>query len=202
MRAWSLGRLVIGAAVVAAGAGCASDEENRESMAPPAQGEVAHGAAGVVEHLQPTASFRDHHAEMLEHLGHIDEMALSLADQPPTEQGTTMRQIVRFLKEDIATHAGEEERVLYPVVARAAGEPARLTDVPVFEHRVVERWISGLEAESMKARPDVRAFTRDALHLVGLLRAHFEMEEEVLLAQIDETMSAEQFEREVGRRMH
>jgi hypothetical protein len=41
-----------------------------------------------------------------------------------------------------------------------------------------------------------------ALHLIGLPRAHFEVEEEVLLAQIDETMSTEQFEREVGRRMH
>lgn len=201
MRAWRFRRLAISAALVAAGVGCASDEENRESRAS-MEGEAAHGAAGLVEHAQPTASFRDHHAEMLEHLGHIDEMTLSLAGQPAAEQGTTMRQIVRFLKEDIATHAGEEERVLYPVVARAAGEPTRLTDVPVFEHRVVERWIAGLEAESLKARPDTRAFTRDALHLVGLLRAHFEMEEEVLLAQIDETMSTEQFEREVGRRMH
>lgn len=43
--------------------------------------------------------------------------------------------------------------------------------------------------------------SRRAVHLVGLLRGHFEVEEQVLLPVLDATMTAEEFKREVGDRM-
>jgi hypothetical protein len=48
------------------------------------------------------------------------------------------------------------------------------------------------------ASPDAAAFVRRADNLLGLIWAHFEEEEMVLLPVLDETMTPEQFEREVG----
>lgn len=150
---------------------------------------------------RPTEAFRAHHVEILEHLGHIDAMAVGLRAQSPEEQIATMRRVVTFLREHIAAHAADEERVLYPVVQHHAGDDNQLTTVPIYEHRIVERWIAELDQESTKQDPDAAAFALTAHQLTGLLRGHFEVEEEVLLPVLDETMTADQFQREVADRM-
>jgi hemerythrin-like domain-containing protein len=150
---------------------------------------------------RPTESFREHHAEIREHLNHIDSMAASLSSQSPAEQRRTMQQVVGFLREHIGPHAADEERVLYPVVERQAGPGSRLTEVPIYEHRIVEKSIGRLDREAAKPTPDAAAFARDTLHLMGLLYAHFEDEEEVLLPVLDRTMTPDQFRREVADRM-
>lgn len=86
-----------------------------------------------------TEAFRVHHAEIREHLNHIDAMAAALPGQPPSEQRKTMQKVVSFLKEHIGPHAADEERVLYPVVEQQADNGSRLTSVPIYEHRIVER---------------------------------------------------------------
>lgn len=155
--------------------------------------------SGPVE--RPTKEFRSHHAEILVHLGHVDAMAARLGQETREQQVRTMQSVVGFFKEHIGPHAMDEERVLYPAVRRRAGEGNRLTEVPIYEHRIVERWIAGLEAEAAKPSPDAAAFAQKAVHLVGLLRAHFEVEEQVLLPVLDATMTPAEFKREVGDRM-
>ena len=150
---------------------------------------------------QPTKEFRAHHAEVLDHLGHVDAMAAGLEGETPDRQRQTMQGVVGFFKDHIGPHAADEERVLYPAVRARAGQGNRLTEVPIYEHRIVERWIGDLETEAAKASPDAGAFSRKAVHLVGLLRAHFEVEEQVLLPILDASMTPEEFEREVGGRM-
>ena len=150
---------------------------------------------------RPTESFREHHAEIREHLNHIDAMAASLSAQSPDDQRRSMQQVVRFLRDHIGPHAADEERVLYPVVERQAGPASRLTEVPIYEHRIVEKSIAALEREAAKPAPDADAFARDALHLMGLLYAHFDDEEEVLLPVLDRTMTPDQFRQEVADKM-
>ena len=183
-----MGAAAVAGAVIVGLAGC--------SAAPRAS---ATGASAPGE--QPTKEFRAHHAEVLVHLGHVDTMAARLEGESRDAQRETMRRVVGFFREHIGPHAQDEERVLYPAVARRAGRGARLTEVPIYEHRIVERWIGELEAEAAKPSPDAGAFAQKAVHLVGLLRAHFEVEEEVLLPVLDATMTAEEFNREVGDRM-
>lgn len=191
-QAWS--RVLRRAAVLTAGsmvvtmAGCAAESR--------AQGT---GASRSTE--QPTKEFRAHHATVLEHLGHVDAMAAQLEKEPRDEQLQTMQRVVGFFREHIGPHALDEERVLYPAVRQRAGEGNRLTEVPIYEHRIVERWIADLETEAAKDSPDAAAFSEKAVHLVGLLRAHFEVEEQVLLPILDTTMTPEEFEREIGDRM-
>ena len=172
-------------------------------------GAISRAAAGDAVQSQgdpsssprPTETFRAHHVEILEHLGHIDAMAVALRTQSSEEQIATMRRAVTFLQEHIATHAADEERVLYPVVQQHAGDDSQLTTVPIYEHRIVERWIAELDQESTKQDPDIAAFELTAHQLTGLLRGHFEVEEEVLLPVLDKTMTADEFQREVADRM-
>jgi hemerythrin-like domain-containing protein len=183
---------LLGLGVLALAAGCAThvfQADAAPSAPPPAPTE------------RPTEAFRAHHAEIREHLGHIDAMAVALRQHSPEEQRGTMRRAVTFLKDHIARHAADEERVLYPVVQRESGEGSQLTTVPIYEHRIVERLIATLDQEASQPSPDPAAFALAAHHLTGLLHAHFEVEEEVLLPVLDKTMTAAQFQREVAEKM-
>jgi hemerythrin-like domain-containing protein len=151
--------------------------------------------------VRPTEAFRVHHAEIEKHLRNVDAMVVALRWQSPEEQRETMRHAVTFLQEHIASHAHDEEHVLYPAVQRRAGQGSQLTVVPVYEHRIVERWIAELDQEASKSAPDPAAFALTANHLTGLLYGHFEVEEEVLLSVLDETMTAEEFQREIADQM-
>ena len=182
--------LGLGALVLAAG--CATSGGHSDSAA------AAHRPDPAA---RPTEAFRAHHAEIRVHLGHIDAMAVSLREQSPDEQRRTMRRAVTFLKDHIASHAADEERVLYPVVQRESGAGSQLTTVPIYEHRIVERLIAALDREASQPSPDIAAFALTAHHLTGLLHGHFEVEEEVLLPVLDRTMTAAEFQREVADRM-
>jgi hemerythrin-like domain-containing protein len=80
----------------------------------------------------------------------------------------------------------------------AGGGSNAFTSTMRYEHRIVGRWIAELRAESDKARIDAAKFARRTDNLLGLLWAHFEEEEEVLLPFIDKGMSKAQFERALG----
>ena len=106
--------------------------------------------------------------------------------------------MVRFLEEHIAAHAQWEERALYPVVDRQAdGGDNPFTASMRHEHVIVGRWIGELDQLAAADLANVQAFTRRADNLLGLIWAHFEEEEQVLLPVLDRSMSAEQFRKEV-----
>ena len=150
---------------------------------------------------RPTATFRAEHKEVLEHLRHVQEWIGTLSAQEPAVQKKTALKVVAFFEKHIGPHADWEERVLYPVVDRlAGGGPNAFTATMRYEHRVVGRWIGELRAESDKPAIDAARFARRTDNLLGLLWAHFEEEEEVLLPLIDKGMTKGQFERDVGDR--
>lgn len=146
----------------------------------------------------PSHSFRLEHAEFQQHFGHLDAMVGALATASPHEQAAHMAHIVGFLTDHLQGHAEWEERVLYRVVDREAGsgrEP--FTASMRHEHAIIRRWVAELAAEAGQKVPDARAFARRADKLLGLLTAHMEEEEEVLLPVLDRSLTAEQFQREV-----
>ena len=151
-----------------------------------------------------TEPFRREHAEIHEHLSHIDGLAGTLDGQSAGMQHETMARIVRFFKTHILAHAASEERFLYPVVDRFAGVGAgtsTFTSSMRYEHRMVERWINELERMSTSSVPDFRAFARRVDNLLGLINAHFEEEEEILLPILEANMTPEQFQKEIMSRM-
>jgi hemerythrin-like domain-containing protein len=146
-----------------------------------------------------TAGFRAEHREIQAHLRHVDEWVGALSAQPPAEQKKTAENVASFFEKHIRPHAEWEEKVLYPIVDKLAGSgPNAFTSTMRYEHRVVGRWIAELRAEADKAKIDAAKFSRRTDNLLGLVWAHFEEEEEVLLPFIDKRMSKEQFERGLG----
>ncbi len=158
----------------------------------PAQGQKA------TKDERPTAAFRAEHKAVQEHLRHIHEWAGTLSTQEPAVQKETMLKAVSFFEKHIKPHAEWEERALYPIVDRLAGGTNPFTSTMRYEHRVVARWTAELRAESDKPKPSAAKFARRTDNLLGLLWAHFEEEEEVLLPYIDKGLTNEQFEHELG----
>jgi hemerythrin-like domain-containing protein len=154
-------------------------------------------SAAAAEPSRPSDSFRKEHQEIQQHLAHVREWAGMLTTQKADEQRKTARRIVAFFVGHIKPHAEQEERGLYPLVDRLAGGSRPFTSSMRHEHRIVGRWIGELEKLSSSARPDYTAFARRTDNLLGLISAHFEEEEEVLLPIIDAALTAEQFEQEM-----
>ena len=146
-----------------------------------------------------TQAFRDEHEEVRVHLAHVAESVGQLARQDRAQQRKTAEQVTVFFEKHIRPHAEWEEQHLYPVIDRLAGtgEANRFTATMRHEHKVVGRWIDELRAELEKPNPDFVAFSRRADNLLGLLSAHFEEEEEVLLPYADRKMTRAQFEQAV-----
>lgn len=143
----------------------------------------------------PSAAFRAEHKEVLLHLGHVKEWAGALATQKADAQRKTALRIVEFFNGHIRPHAESEERTLYPLIDELTDTRKHpFTSSVRHEHRVVGRWIDELVAEVRKDAPDYVAFARRTDNLLGLLWAHFEEEEQVLLPIVDQRLSAEQFE--------
>ena len=166
---------------------------------PPASGDAA--ATRVAGDPLPTADFRREHAGIREHLEHLHTMVGGLAAQTPAERGETMEFVVRFLEEHIRKHAEAEEAILYPAVDQRAAKGRPFTATMRREHVIVGRWIDDLAREAARPAPDAVAFARQTDRLLGLITAHFEAEEEVLLPVLDATMTRAEFEREVGSRL-
>lgn len=153
------------------------------------------GAAGGDPVTKP---FRDEHVVVREHLGHMEQMVANVRESDAPERH--MRSLVSALKGHIGPHAAWEEEVLYPVVDRQAGE-AQFTKSMRYEHRIVERSIGELERMADSGAEPAR-FAQKAEQLLGLIHAHFEVEEEVLLPVLDSTMTPQEFAAEVLSRMH
>lgn len=170
----------------------------------PARHAHAHGAHGGSE---TTAAFRAHHAEIRTALDEAASRAMALSSASPEQAGELMHGIVHFFVHELMPHAEAEERVLYSAADRLVptAHGRRYTDALRYEHTVVAREVRALHEamESGERSPEALAdFQRRTLELVGLVKAHFGAEEDVVLAAFDELMSPEDFQREVVEPMH
>lgn len=146
-----------------------------------------------------TESFRKEHEEVQEHLRHIDSMAGSLATSDAAAQKKTASFIAKFLTEHILSHAEWEEQHLYPAVDKRthAGEYP-FTGSMRYEHTIVSRSIKELGEMAASERLDAVLFARKTDRLLGLIGAHFEEEEQVLLPILDKSTTREELEKELG----
>lgn len=149
---------------------------------------------------RPTDSFRHEHQNIVRELDRVAARAGALRGPVNARVRAEMAAIARFFEHDLIPHAEWEERVLYPAVDRRAASPPEhpFTATMRHEHRIVGRWTRELAAAAAAAHPNVRDFVRRTDGLLGLVRAHFEEEEEVLLPVLDRTMTAQEFEHEMG----
>lgn len=180
---------VLLAALLAPGASAAAGPEAKSAV------------AGTPADPRATAAYRLHHREVRAQLVHLDRLVARLPAQEERRRRDTMREVVARLEADLRPHVKEEEAALYPAVDDRAGGAEPFTSTMRREHRIIDRWIADLDREASRDRPNPQAFARLANRLLGLVEAHFELEEEVLLPFLDRTMTARQFQEEVADRM-
>ena len=111
----------------------------------------------------------------------------SLHQVNESEQLVLMQSVVCLLKEYLLPHLAAEEAVLYPAVDRHLQVPsASLTRVLVREHGIMRRWIEEMEDLAYRSMPDHNAFVRRGERLLGLMEAHFEVDEGALFPLLDQ----------------
>lgn len=147
---------------------------------------------------RPSEQFRKEHLEIKEHLAHVEKWTGTLTEEKPDEQKKTMQKIVTFFKDYIKPHAEWEEKKLYPAVDKRASKGGEVFTSSIrYEHKIVGRGIEELEKEANAKTPDVKTFSRKSFKLLGLISAHFEEEEEVLLPILDKSMTPAEFKTEI-----
>lgn len=145
---------------------------------------------------RPTASLRAEHATLMGRVQALSERIETLHEQKTMDQFSTAREVVDFIRRQIAPHAHAEEYTLYPAADWAAGEGSKLTEPVRFEHVLVSRRCDALEKAIAAGAPPGKL-----MHLcygiLGLVAAHFVVTEEVILPYLDKAFDAARFEKEV-----
>lgn len=152
------------------------------------------------DECRPTESLREEHHDVRTRIHDIREEVGRIPQADAASRKAAMGRLVEFLRRDVAPHAAWEERTLYSMVDRfrpCGAEP--FTASMRHEHTIVRRWIDELAHEAARPEPDARAFVRRADNLFGLIEAHMEEEEEVLLPVLDRFMTADEIRREIGK---
>lgn len=148
---------------------------------------------------RPSQQFRTELERLQQRLNAVELQLQGLALISRAEnQRKVMLQILAFFKTEIAPRTDWEEQHLFPAVdKRAAKNGEAFTSSLRYGHRIMARWIHALENETSLRYPDEIRFTQMTAQLLGLLKAHLEEEEEVLLPILDRTMTPQQFRDEI-----
>jgi iron-sulfur cluster repair protein YtfE (RIC family) len=118
-------------------------------------------------------------------------------DGAPDADGRSRMERVRGgLVSCLRPHLAWEERTIHPIVDKYACEgPAAFSSSMRYEHEIIYRWLGELEGLT---GGDIAAFRRRADNLLGLVEAHFELEERVLFPILDRSVSPAAFGAHVG----
>lgn len=133
---------------------------------------------------------------MLVTLQGLGERIEKMHEAATLDQLALAREVLAFVSRQVAPHARAEEYTLYPAADWAAGEGSRLTEPVRHEHQIVARRCLALEKAISAGAPAGRL-----MHLcyavLGLIAAHFEVTETVVLPYLDKAFDAARFEKEV-----
>lgn len=137
-----------------------------------------------------TGPLRARRAEVRAALEALSERIGALSATPPPARRDAMRSVVADLDASLRPHLEWEERTVHPVVDKFACEgPAAFSASMRYEHVIIHRWSADL-ARRAERGDDAAAFTRAADRLLGVVLAHFELEEEVLFPILDRSLAA------------
>lgn len=137
-----------------------------------------------------TGPLREARDRIRRSLAAIAERVGALGMLPIEERGAAMEQVAADLDARLQPHLEWEERTIHPVVDKFACEgPAAFSASMRYEHSIIHRSIGELRAMSLDPA-QAAAFARRADNLLGVVLAHFELEEEVLFPILDRALGA------------
>ena len=144
----------------------------------------------------PTEQIRDEHRRLMPHLQHVEDAAVGVTSWDHDRARRGLPRIVGFLRDELAPHASEEERVLYPAIDRVQG--ARMTATMTIDHMVIGERIEALESTVERALRNweddqmVAEVSRQLAAIAAIVLLHFRKEEEVLLPILDARLTVEE----------
>jgi hemerythrin-like domain-containing protein len=137
--------------------------------------------------VRRTEPLRQNLAQLRRILGTLERTLESVHEASEAEQIALMKSGVLTLKEYLLPHLAAEEEALHPSVDRQIpASSARLTEAMKREHDIMRRWIGDMERLADQPMPDHNAFARRGERLLGLIEAHFEVDEEILFPVLDQ----------------
>jgi hypothetical protein len=137
-----------------------------------------------------TAPIREARGRLRQSLAAIADRVGGLAGLPIAERSAAMARVAADLDERLRPHLEWEERTIHPVVDKFACEgPAAFSASMRYEHQIIYRSIGELRGLALDAATVV-AFSRRADNLLGVVLAHFELEEEVLFPILDRALDS------------
>jgi len=108
----------------------------------------------------------------------VEQQAESVREVNESEQIILMQSAVDTLKDYLLPQLSAEEAVLYPAADRVTPPaPASITQAMRREHEIMRQWMHEMEALANASLPDPHAFARRGQRLLGLIEAHFDVEE-------------------------
>jgi iron-sulfur cluster repair protein YtfE (RIC family) len=135
-----------------------------------------------------TAPLREARSQLRQALAKLAERVGAARDLPLDVRTAAMEDIVTELAARLRPHLEWEERTIHPVVDKFACEgPATFSASMRYEHAIIYRGIHDLRALANDATAAI-AFSRRADNLLGVVLAHFELEEEVLFPVLDRAL--------------
>jgi hypothetical protein len=140
-----------------------------------------------------TAPLREARGLLRHALAAIADRVGELATLPLEHRAAAMQAVAMELEARLRPHLEWEERTLHPVVDKFACEgPAAFSASMRYEHEIIYRSIGELRWRSADAL-GVVAFSRRTDNLLGVVLAHFELEEEVLFPVLDRAFHSAAF---------
>lgn len=134
-------------------------------------------------------SLRHEHEALLSQIEALKEVADRVGIAPQAQLNDELDGILKFLTHRLAPHAAREEKLLYPLVARAMGSDDA-TRTMSRDHVEGSRLTAELKriVESMKRGPATAALTLDLRRvlysLYAIIKLHFAKEEELYLPYV------------------
>jgi iron-sulfur cluster repair protein YtfE (RIC family) len=137
-----------------------------------------------------TAPLREARAHIRAALARVAERVGAIPDLPPEARTAAMDGVVAELLARLRPHLEWEERTIHPVVDKFACEgPATFSSSMRYEHAIIYRWLDELRMQAGDPAAVV-AFSRRADNLLGVVLAHFELEEQVLFPILDRALAS------------
>jgi hypothetical protein len=143
-----------------------------------------------------TASLRAEHTKLLASVLAMAQRVETLHEQTTPLQMMMAREVLDLVQKHIAPHAHAEEYTLYPAVDWAAGEGSKVSEISRFEHRIVAQRCEELD-KAIQSGATAGRLMHLCYGILGLIMAHFQATEEILLPYLDKAFDQARFEKEV-----
>lgn len=132
-------------------------------------------------------SIKAEHRNLERQVARLQQMAGALPSVLATERPKIYQRLVDGFKRYLQPHAEWEERVLYPLAdGKVNSEDFQVTAALRVEHQIMERWIDDLEKMLVDSHPDPDDFSIKTQQLIGLVKAHFEVEEAIIIPLVEQ----------------